>query len=298
MFLRSPPQLKTKTNVSIQLPLIVPAFIFIFILSLHFAPSVQGEILFEGYSKVTSGGVHAGFTVTRYEFDPKKKNFSFTYLLRTNELAGNLTESIKAVSTETMVPVSYAYTSLAGSQSKTIDAKFSANGHFLATIKEGSKISKINKKLPKGVFFSYFLVYEMLIHPKGISPGTKYDYLAISEEDGALTKGVAFVKGIENYHGIKAYKIMNEFKGTKFISYVTEKGEILSATSPVHSIATELVAQPSLATGQFQMPTSLLKTLFGEVPQGNKNELSKLSGKANPDKNTEKMMPSKNLNEM
>jgi len=68
---------------------------------------------------------------------------------------------------------------------------------------------------------------------------------------------------------------LNDFKDTKFISYVTEKGEVLAAKSPVQSISTELVAQPSLATGNFQIPTALLKTLFGDVPTGVKNQLAK-----------------------
>ncbi len=253
--------------------------------------SAKAEILFEGYSKVVSGGVHVGFIVSRYEFDSKKKQFSFTYLMKTNELAGNMLESIKAVSKADLSPVAYAYTSLAGGQTKTIDAKFEG-GKFIATVKDGANISKINKALPKGVFLSYFLVYEMLKNPKGITPGTKYEYQAIAEEDGAIVKGMAFVKGVEEFNGIKAYKILNDFKDTKFTSYVSEKGEVLSAKSPVQSISTELVAQSSAATGNFQVPTALLKSLFGEVPLGNKNELAN-KGAVSSTKSLEIEAPSK-----
>lgn len=236
--------------------------------------AARAEILFEGYSKVMSGGVHVGFVVTRYDFDPKKKQFTCTYLMKTSELAGNMLESIKAVAKDDMTPVAYSYTSLSGGQTKTIDAKFEG-GKFTATVKDGANVSKINKPLPKGVFLSYFLAYEMLKNPKGITPGTKYEYQAIAEEDGSIVKGMAFVKGVEDFNGIKAYKILNDFKDTKFTSYLSEKGEVLSAKAPVQSIATELVPQASMATANFQVPTALLKTLFGDVPVGNKNELAK-----------------------
>ena len=117
----------------------------------------------------------------------------------------------------------------------------------------------------------------MLKSPKGISAGTKYDYQAIAEEDGAIMKGTAEVKEAEEINGIKAYKIINSFKDAKFISYVTEKGEVLSSKSPVQSISTELVAQSEQATANFQLPTTLLRTLFGEIPTGKANVVSQKS---------------------
>ena len=115
----------------------------------------------------------------------------------------------------------------------------------------------------------------MLKSPKGMGPDTKYDYQAVAEEDAAVQKGVAYIKSSEDVNGIKAYRILNEFKGQKFISMVTEKGEVISTKAPVQSITTELMSQSSQATSGFQLPTALLKSLFGEVPIGVKNEVSK-----------------------
>lgn len=244
-------------------------------LFLFFTQSIcHADVLFEGYSKVVSGGVHVGFFVSRYEFDAKKKVFTATSLLKTNELGGNITESLKAVAKEDLSPISYSYTTLVGGLPKTIDAKFE-KGKMNATVKDGSKVSKVSRDLPKGSFLSSFLAYVMLKSPKGLTPNTKYEYQAIAEEDAALVKGLAFVKATEDYNGIKAYKILNDFKSTKFISYVTEKGEILSTKSPVQSIGTELVPQSSMATSGHQIPTGLLKTLFDDVPLGVQNVVSK-----------------------
>lgn len=37
------------------------------------ADFARAEVLFEGFSKVMSGGVHIGYAINRYEFDAKKK---------------------------------------------------------------------------------------------------------------------------------------------------------------------------------------------------------------------------------
>jgi hypothetical protein len=236
--------------------------------------AVRAEVLFEGYSKVLSGGVHVGYSIARYEYDPKKRNFIATTFLKTGEAGGNLTESLKAFATDDMKPVSYQYTTLIGNQVKAIDAKFE-KGKILASVKDGDKNEKISKEVPKGAFLSSFLAYVMLKSPQGLKADTKYDFQAIAEEDAALYKGIAFVKNPEDFNGIKSFRVLNEFKGTKFVSMVSERGEVLSTKSPVQGIATELVAKPSEATGTFPVPASTLKTLFGDVPTGQMNEVSR-----------------------
>lgn len=90
--------------------------------------AVRAEVLFEGYSKVLSGGVHIGYSIVRYEFDNKKKQFVATTFLKTNEFGGNLTESLKAFATDDMKPVSYEYTTLIGNQVKVRFSKWNHRG--------------------------------------------------------------------------------------------------------------------------------------------------------------------------
>jgi len=246
---------------------------FFFVLQLGLNMFAQADVWFEGYSRVLSGGVQVGFIINKYEFDAKKKQITSTYLFKTNELGGNITESLKAVAKDDFTPVSYEFTTLAAGVPKLIDAKFT-KGKMTGTIKEGSKITKINRDMPKGAFLSTFLVYVMLKGPKGLAPDVKYDYQAIAEEDGTFVKGTAFVKSQEELSGIKVFKILNEFKGVKFIAYSTEKGEVLSTKSPVQSIATELVPQSTMATNGQAVPTSLMQALFGEVPLGVTNAIT------------------------
>ena len=236
--------------------------------------AAHADVLFEGYSKVYSGGAQVGFVSNRYEFDAKKKQFISLSLLKTNALGGNITESLKAYAKEDMTPLSYEYTTLVDGVPKLVDAKFT-NGKILATIKQGDKISKVDKVLPKGTFLSTFLVYVMLKGPKGLTPDLKYDYKAVAEEDADIVSGVASIKNKETQNGLNVFKILNDFKGTKFISFVTGEGEVLSTKSPVQSISTELVPLSSMATNGQQMPTALMKNIFGEVPLGVTNQISK-----------------------
>jgi hypothetical protein len=261
---------------------------FIFCLLIALAPALShAQVLFEGYSKIISGGVHVGYAIQKYEFNNKKKQFVATTFLKTNELAGNLTESLQAFAAEDMTPVSYKYTTLVGTEVKTIDASFK-NGKILATINHGGKTEKVNREIPKGTFLSSFLAYMMLKSPSGIKMDTKFEYQAIAEEDASVEKGIAAVSATEEFKGLKAFKILNEFKKAKFISTVSEKGEVFATRSPAQSISTELVSNPSEATANFGMPSAVLKQLFGDVPTGQENQIAKLakSGVAVPSEPT------------
>lgn len=232
----------------------------------------KAEVLFEGYSKIYNGGIHVGYTVSRYEFDTKKKVFTSTYFLKTNELGGNVSESLKAVADEKFGPISYSYTTLIGKETKTIDAKIK-NNKLVAEVKSAQGNNRIIKDLPKGTFLSTFLGYVMLASPQGLKPETKYNYQAIAEEDADVYKGLAIVKASDDPKDPKALKVINEFKKIRFYSFINQKGEVLSTRSPEQGISTELVSLPTMATMGFGVPAATLKSLFGDVPTGTKNQV-------------------------
>nr|BFD64651.1 hypothetical protein BdHM001_33320 [Bdellovibrio sp. HM001]BFD68858.1 hypothetical protein HAGR004_38800 [Bdellovibrio sp. HAGR004] len=239
-----------------------------------YAGTARGDVLFEGYAKVLSGEEHIGYVISRYEFDQKKKQFISTYLLKTGKGPSETTESLKAYADAELTPISYEYTSLAGKDSKLIDAKFK-NGNLSAVVKSNGKVSRIEKKIPKGTFLSTFLVYLMLKSKEGLKSETNYEYQAIAEEDAAIYKGQALVGKEETYNGFKAFKILNTFKDIKFLSYVNERGEVLGTNAMGQGIVTELVATPSEAIGTVPYSAAILKTLFGKVPEGDSNVVSR-----------------------
>jgi hypothetical protein len=144
-----------------------------------------------------------------------------------------------------------------------------------AVVSENGKNKTVQRDLPKGTFLSNFLVYLILKSKTGLQSDSKYEYSAVAEEDAEVLKGEALVGKEEKYKEFRAFKILNRFKDMKFISYVTDRGEVLGTSSPANNIATELTATPGEAVGTFGTSPATLKKLFGEVPLGTKNVVSK-----------------------
>lgn len=244
------------------------------VLTISYAASARADVLFEGYSKILAGDQHIGYVVSRYEFDSKKNQFKSTYFLKTGKGPTEVSESLKAVADSSLAPVSYEYTTLAGKETKTIDAKFRA-GTMSAVINTNGKVQRVEKKIPKGTFLSTFLVYLMLKSKDGLRSETNYEYQAIAEEDASIQKGQALVGKEEMFNGFKSFKILNTFKDSKFLSYVNERGEVLGTNAMGQGIITQLVANPSDATAGQSFSAAILKTLFGATPEGKINIASR-----------------------
>ncbi|MCB0391387.1 MAG: hypothetical protein KDD58_08850, partial [Bdellovibrionales bacterium] len=248
----------------------------LFVSSFLLGPFAKAEVMFEGYYQIKLGSVHSGFVIQQYSFDNKKKLFSSTYYIKTNQLAGDITESLKATANDKFEPVSYQYTSKTGNTIKTIDASFK-NNKMMAVVSDGKLGNKVEFDLPKGTFLSTFLAYMML--SRGISKGKVYNYKGLAEEDAKVYDGKALIQQQEDKYNLTAYKILNEFKGTKFISTMTDKAEVLDTKSPVQQIETVLVKTPAEATKGFQVNSKTLRLLFGRVPSGKINQLTKANSK-------------------
>ena len=230
------------------------------------------DTLFEGYYKVTSADQHIGYSVIRYQFDPKEKKFTSQQLTRISSGGSEVIESLVATADENLNPISYKYTSLiCNKQSKTIDAKFS-KGKMTATLSEtGKKNVSIKNDIKPGTFLSTFLVYTMLRSPTGLQTNSNYDYTAIAEEDGVVETGKAQVLKEEKFKGFSAFKVENTFKKSKFISFVTDKGEALATEVKDARLLTELVPKAGDAIGTIGLPESVAKNIFGGIPTGDKN---------------------------
>jgi hypothetical protein len=237
--------------------------------TLHAAP------LFEAYNRILSGGVPTGYIITRFESDAKGNLISLAYT-RTNTMGGDIAESIKAVSDKKFAPISFSYTSKVGNDIKLIDGK--AKGPKMeVSITENGNTTKKTVALKKGTFLSSVLVYLMLNNPKGLAKGLKYSYEAVAEESGTVHSGEAFIENNETYKGFSVYKILNVFKDSKFISFVTSNGEILLTKSPLQGVTVEMVASKEEATQNLPFDPKSIAVLFGEIPKGQTNVLNKKS---------------------
>lgn len=255
------------------------------VLLLFFSPALgfATDLMFEGYYKVTLKGESIGYSIQRFAFDPKTKQFSAISFLRIK--IGDLTvqESLKALADDKFKPVSYQYTSQSGDALKSIDASFKGEVMTLK-IGNGKEVRTEQHKIPKGTFLSTFLTYMLLQKPLNVK--TAFKYSGIAEEDGASYWGKTLIDSQTKKAGYTELRVLNQFKGENFISILGAtpmlneedkftKAEVISTASPVKSIATELVREAQLATKGHTVPLSTLKSLFGGVPTGQANLLAK-----------------------
>lgn len=238
----------------------------------------KSDILFEGYSKILLGTTHIGYTIQRFEFNPGTKEYSTTYYLKTQPPANDVIESLKARSTADLQPLSYQYTELASGKVHIVDATFKNGTMTVSSLQNGKRTNLPAKKIAPGTFLASFLGYLMLQQKQGVKVGNKYSYQAIAEEDGNVYKGEAYVKSEETVKGISSFKILNTYKNVQFISYFTPKGEILATDSAAQGISTELVATIQEATKGMSVNSNQLTQLFGAVPKGQDNAISRKSG--------------------
>jgi len=252
------------------------------LLLLIFGPvtSLAGDIMFEGYYKITLSGKSVGYNIQRYEYDAKSKTFSSISFLRVNFGQQLVQESLKAKSNDKFQPLSYQYTSQVDNELKTIDASFKGEIMQL-TISDGKKKARTEThKLPKGTFLSSFLTY--ILMQKKLPVNEVFKYSGVAEEDGGSYWGKAWIQTKVTKGPYTVLRVMNKFKGEEFGSNLAVivdpknpdqyiKGEIITTDSAAKAIATELVSNPSQATEGHTVPNKVLVTLFGNMPTGKIN---------------------------
>lgn len=259
------------------------------VLLLCFSPvtTFAAEIMFEGYYRIELSGKHIGYSIQRYEFDPKDKTFSTISFLRIKTGEEVMQESLKAKANDKFQPVSYNYTLAQGKTLKTIDATFKGEVMTVKII-DGKQVHDQKHKLPKGTFLSSFLTYLML--QKRMKLDQAFQYSAVAEEDAASYNGKALIESKEGKTSYEVLRILNSFKGEKFVAKVAVvkdpkeadkylRGEVLGTGSPTKNITTELV-ESSRATENQIVPNKVLIDIFGNMPTGKTNLLTAEKSKA------------------
>ncbi len=263
------------------------SFVLMFVCSPQ-SGEAKTKVLFEAYYKIKSLNDHVGYYIQRYELDTKKKQFISTYFLKTNEAGGNISESLKAYSTDKLSPISYQYTSLQGKTAKTIDANVRKNKRdesiLQVKVNENGKLRVYEKKMTKGTFFSTFLIYLLLQGEKGIQPGVKYNFRAVAEEDGKAYPGEVYVDSETKKMGLDVFKVLYTFKRTQFVNFIDSQGESIISISPAMQIAAELVTTPAEATQGITFNEKSIRLLFGDIPTGTTHKVGQSKG-ASPSPN-------------
>lgn len=241
-------------------------------------PSNSIENLFEGYYKIIHVDKHIGYLVARYDYDTKQKIFIAKTLQKLKTATEEETQSLVATSDDGFNPMQYSFTSSlkqgANTKTRIIDAQFK-NGKMTAHFQEDGVKKTIKKDIPKGVFLSTFLTYLILKQPKGLTANLNINYSAIAEEDADIYSGKVSTGKMQKMKGFSILEAKTEYKQNKFTAFITDRGEILGTASPLAAVSSELVAQPSEATQNFELNSKTLETIFGEAPLGLNNMVAK-----------------------
>ena len=236
-----------------------------------FTLTVKADVLFEGYYKVTQFKKHVGFLILRHEIDSKSGNFKTTSFIKLGKGGFDLTETYQAVSTADLAPLSISYLAAGEKKTKTIDVKIKGDKMTGLVVEDGKK-TKINSTVQKGTFLSSALYYLMLKSKDGLKSGSKFDYVALTEEGPVALNGtVSIDKKMTTQGSLQLLKINNRFAGSDYDNLVTTHGEVISASTPATTIESELVKVPAEATEGIKLPAGTLEKIFGSVPAGTTN---------------------------
>lgn len=248
--------------------------LLVILVQIAFLNLAQAEVLFEGYYKVTQFKKHIGFFILRNEMDGKTKQFKTTTFMRLGKNGFNMTESLNAVSKTDFTPISYSYLATDGAKSKTIDVTFKGDTMSGLVLDNGEK-SKLSKKIPKGTFLSSSLYYMMLNSKDGLKTGTKFEFTAVAEELGDVTKGTSSIEKKMVSRGIlQLLKANNSFAGMEYENYITNQGQNISAFTPATGIETELMKNSEEAVQGIKVSAGTLEKVFGNIPTGKTNVLN------------------------
>ncbi len=259
----------------------ITQFLTLWLLCLGLVQGHTSEIMFEGYYRVELQGKHIGYTIHRFEFDPKTRTFMSKSFLRATFGEQLIQEGVTAKCSDKFKPISVQYTSQVGDTPKGVDASFKGEV-MTATFSDGKKTRTETSRIPKGTFLSSFLPYLML--QKNLATGDSFKYSAVAEEDGASYDGRVVMQTKESKPGYDTYTLLNRFKAEEFISKMAivrdpktkknVKGEVFSTLSPAKGIATQLVANPNQATEGHTVPNKIIMKVFGNIPTGKINLVS------------------------
>lgn len=234
----------------------------------------QAATIFEGYYKLSMNNNHIGYVIQRYDLNSQKKTFSTTYYLYLKLANETSVESLHAESNLDFFPKSYKYTSMNSKETLTIDASVKDRNITIKTIKNGRPTVK-EFPLNKNAFLSAFLSHMMLKNEKGMAVGNKYEYTALAEEEGKIYKGTAWIKEQVKEQGLDCFRVLNTFKGDEFVNWVNTKGESIKTLAPKAQLVAQLMENPKDAYKGHPFNSKTIKLLFGNLPEGKTNMLSR-----------------------
>ncbi len=244
-----------------------------FISALLLSSTAQAEVLFEAFYRIETSQKHTGYLIQRLAHDSKgHRVLSFYIRTRQGDQEFFITSKSKAKQ-GSGAPIETSYTSNFNGAPFTIDSKFKKDHvavfYFSNYARKPSYTEKA-KLAPIPSAFMYFLA-----DLAQFQPGKKYHYTAYFEENAKTQIGQLSLLGAKDVGGKRVLQILNDDSAQPVETFVSESGQVLGSRNAANDTVVYWVASKNEAVGDLAFPTGELTKLFGDLPQGKKNEWSK-----------------------
>lgn len=236
------------------------------------------QVFFEGYMKLTEFGKHVGFSVTRAE--QQKDRFRISYLLQFQNQSNFVIEAYVTLSDLSGKPLEIRYLSETNQQKKGYKAKYLKDDLWEYEPLEPGPKKILKKKLsaqgiskPTELFFSSSLNWILTRLPLFQQNHVTFEYQAIEEESFEPVQAKLQILDWENYQGLRVKRILNYWKGVKFVALITAEGVPVFVEAPTLGLQSVLTSK-AVATKGFPLMSSVFEPIFGSIPTGSVHPLT------------------------
>ncbi len=243
------------------------------------ATTAQAQVLFESFYRLEKSGTHVGYAVQRVAGSRDARTQTVTTYVRMRMPDGKeYFEAFKSVSqTPLLTPVSTHYRGDISGMYVDVQARF-ANGRVVVE-KRANKHPKpysveTSRVVAKRPFLSSFLFY--VSDFTALKPGKNYVFDTFIDRDGIGTRGNLSVATEKPAGGMKHLHLVVDTSADPAESFVSESGFPIGSRSLTQDFVSYWVPRKEDAVGAFNFPNNEVISLFGDLPEGQKNPWSKI----------------------
>lgn len=243
--------------------------------------SASADVLFEGFFRLEKNGSHVGYAVQRVSTERSARTQTVTTYVRMRMPDGKeYFESFKSVSSAPLLtPISSHYRGDLSGMYVDVQSRF-AKGRV--TVEKRANKSprpyhvETSRVISRRPFLSSFLFY--VSDFRSLKPGKNYTFDTFVDRDGIGTRGNLAVAGEKTVGGLKHLHLVVDTSADPAESFVSEAGFPMGSRSTTQDFVSYWVPRKQDAVGTFEFPNNEVISLFGDLPEGQKNPWVKIQG--------------------
>lgn len=249
------------------------------LISILFAMTSYAETQFEGFFRIEKDGKHVGYAIQRLAADSVTRTQTLTTYVRMR-MPDNKEyfESFKSVAAvPSLAPLQTHYRGDMSGMYVDVQAKF--KGNAVVVERRANKSAKpyrvINTKLAtKRPFLSSYLFY--ISDFGALKSGKNYMFDTFIDREGVASPGNLSVASEKSAGSLRHFQLVVDTSADPAESFVTDAGYPLGSRSTTQNFVSYWVSKRQDAVGQFEFPNNEVISLFGDLPEGQKNPWSKI----------------------